>query len=112
MATEQEILQKHLAHLLISTFNIITKEDILRVVGPNIWEHKGRQLTEGEVKALRGEATAFRDSYLWKILRAELLWLAHTKGYVESKTEADQIAGKLIEYLTNVIDSKLKKMIE
>lgn len=111
MESEQKILQKHLARFLIDeVFNTITEEDILKIKAPNVWEHKGRLLSEGQVKALQQEAGKFRDSGLWKILQAELLWLAHKKGYVEAKTENDIIAGKLIEYITDVIDSRLKQM--
>ncbi len=110
---EQQILQKHLSQFLIKeVFNTITEEDILKIKAPNVWEHKGQKLTEGQVLALRNQAETFKDSTLWKILKAELLWLAHSYGYVKSKTEADQIAGKMIEYLCNAIDSRLKTMSE
>jgi hypothetical protein len=111
MNTEQHILQKNLAQFLIKdVFNTITEDDILKIKSPEIWYCKGKELTPGQVKALRSEADSFYNSGLWKILRSELLWHAHQNGYVKSKTEADQIAGKLLEYLTNVVDSKLKIM--
>lgn len=111
-STEQKILQKHLAQFLISdVFNTISEEDILKVKAPGVWEHKGKLLSEGQVKALSNEAKSFQESGLWKILKSELLWLAHQNGYVKSKTEADQIAGKMLEYLTDVVETKLKNMI-
>lgn len=111
--TEQKVLQKNLARFLIDeTFNTVTEGDILKVVALNVWEHKGKRLTEGQVKALKAEAQALRSSGLWQILKAELLWLAHRQGYVKSKTEEDQIAGKMLEYLTDVLDTKLKVMSE
>lgn len=111
--TEQKILQKHLSRFLINeVFNTITEADILKVLAVNVWEHKGKRLTDGQVKALKMEAQAFRQSGLWQILKAELLWLAHKNGYVKSKTEADQIAAKMLEYLTDVVDTKLKVMSE
>lgn len=109
--TEQEVLQKHLAQFLIKeVFNTISEDDILRIKAPNVWTHKGKSLTEGQVKMLRGEAESFKESGLWKILKAELLYLAHQSGYVKSKTEADQVAAKLLEYLVDIIQSKLDKM--
>lgn len=109
--TEQKILQKHLARFLITdVFNTVTEDDILRIKSLNTWEHKGKELTEGQVKALRSEAEMFSKSGLWKILKSELLWLAHQSGYVKSKTEEDQVAAKLLEYLVDVIDTKLNKM--
>lgn len=110
--TDQEILQKNLVQFLVKdVFNTISEEDILKVLAPNVWEHRGKKLTEGQVKALRAEATAFSESGLWKILKAELLWHAHEKGFRKSKTEGDQIAGKLLEYFTDIVESRLKKMI-
>lgn len=112
-STEQQILQKHLAQFIITeVFNTVTEEDILKIKAPNVWVHKGKELTDGQVNALKSEASAFKESGLWKILKAELLWIAHTSGYVKSKTEADQIAGKMLEYLTGIIDTKLRQMSE
>lgn len=111
MNEEKAILQKHLAQFLISdVFNTVTSDDILRIKAPNAWEHKGENLTEGQVNALRTEAEHFRDSGLWKILRSELLWQAKL-GYTKAKGEADLVAVKVLEHLVRVIDEKLEKMI-
>lgn len=108
---EQAILQKHLARFLIGeVFNTISEEDILKIKAPNVWTHKGKDLTEGQVNALRLEATSFNNSGLWRILKAELIYLAHQSGYVKSKTTEDQIAAKLLEYLVDVVQTKLDKM--
>jgi hypothetical protein len=110
--SEQKVLQKHLAQFLISdVYNTITGDDILKVRGPNVWEHKGHPLTEGQVKALRAEAKALRESGIWKILRAELLWLAQ-KGYKKSTGEADLVSVKILELLVKTIDEKLDEMIK
>lgn len=110
---EQHILQKHLSQFLIKeVFNTITEEDILKIKATNVWEHKGKKLSEGQIQALKQQAKNLLESPLWLILKAELLWLAHDRGYVKSKTESDQIAGKMLEYLTDVLESKLKNMIE
>jgi len=112
-SSEQTILQKHLARFIVGeVFNTITEEDILKIKAPGVWEHKSKLLSPGQVKALKSEAQLFKESGLWKILFAELQWLAYKRGYVESKTEADLIAGKLLTYLTNVINTKLNRMID
>lgn len=109
--SEQKILQKHLARFIIGDiFNTITESDILKVLAPNVWEHKGKRLSEGQVKALKAEAQAFRQSGLWQILKSELLWLAQNNGFVKSKTEYDQVAAKMLQHLTNVLDDKLELM--
>lgn len=111
MNEEKAILQKHLAQFLIDdVFNTVTSEDILRIKAPNVWEHRGSELTEGQVNALRHEAESFKDSGLWQILRAELLWQAKL-GYSKSKGEADLVAVKVLEHLVRTIDEKLEKMI-
>lgn len=110
---EQHILQKHLSRFLIEdVFNVVSHEDVLKVISLNVWQYQGKQLQEGEVKLLKAQAGQFRESKLWKILKDELVYLAHQKGYVKSQTESDQIAGKMMEYITNVIDTRLKQMID
>ena len=108
---EQHILQKHLVKFLLDdVFNTISSDDILKITGPNNWMHKGKKLTSMQIESLRNEAKAFANSHIWRVLRGELLYQAHKKGYVQSTTSADQIAGKMMEYITNVIDTKLKNM--
>jgi hypothetical protein len=111
--SEQEILQKHLAQFLIQdVFNTIAEEDILKIGGPNVWEHKGKLLSAEQVKALKSEAQIFKSSALWQVLKSELRWNAHQQGFIKAQGAADQIAGKVLYYLTDVIDTKLKRMSE
>lgn len=108
---DQLILQKHLAQFLVKdVFNTITEDDILKIVGTNLWSHKGNKYTPDQVRALRAEASAFKSSGLWRVLRAELLWKAQ-EGYKKSKGEADLVAVKVLELLVETIDKKLEKMI-
>jgi len=108
---EQTILQKYLIGFLVGdVFNTVREEDVLKIHAPNAWEHKGKALTEGQVKALRQEADIFRESALWHILKDELKWHAYQNGYIKAKTEADMISSKVLEYLIGVIDNKLQKM--
>lgn len=110
---EQAILQKHLASFIIrDVFNLVTEEDILKVTGPNVWEHQGRDLLPEEVKRLKDEAMLFAESKLWKILVAELRYHAQKAMLEKSKTESDMIAAKMLIYLTNTINERLKKMTE
>lgn len=106
--SEQNILQKNLSQFLIKdVFNAIEEEDILRD-----WNYKGSKLTDVQIANLRSQAKSFGDSMLWKILKNELLWQGQQRGFVKSQTEADQIAGKLLIFLTNEIDKKLQSMIK
>lgn len=110
--TEQEILMLNLSQFLIKTFNTVSDEDILIVRSLNVWEHKGRKLTPDQIVLLKDEAKQLLNSALWKILKAEILWLAQVKGLNQSKTYADQISGKMMIYLTEVIDKRLQDMVK
>lgn len=114
---EQHILQKHLARFLIQeVFNTVSKDELLRIernnnpIKPDIWHYKGNRLQSAQIELLKKQASSFKESELWNILRNELRWHAEQKGLVSSKTEADQIAAKLLIYITDVIDSKLGDM--
>jgi hypothetical protein len=119
---EQRILQKNLAKFLIEdVFNTISDEDILRIVtekdarGAVVkvkWLHKGVELNEDKVRALRGQAQAFIKTSLWKILREEIIWHAQKKTLDKGETEADLVSAKLLRYFVDVLESKLKSMSE
>lgn len=110
--TEQEILQKHLVEFLVKdVFNTISEDEILKTGEKGLWEHKGKVLTKEQVAMLKEQAATFSDSALWKILKAELCWHAQDKGFLKSQTVADQLSGKILVYLTQVIDKKLKAML-
>lgn len=114
---ETHILQKHLARFIISdVFNTISEDDILHIersgtpTKPDVWHYKGNALTQAQVNLLKKQAETFAQSEMWNILKAELRWHAHEKGLVKSQTAEDQIASKVLLYLIDVIDSKLKSM--
>ena len=107
---EQVILQRHLAKYLVDeVFDTITEEDILKVQGKT-WTHLGKELTESQVADLKIEADKFSKSKLWEILRSELRWQAHQRLLEKAETENDIVACKLLGYLTDIVDSKLKSM--
>jgi len=110
--SEQKILQKNLAQFLThEVFNIITEDDILKVEGNN-WTLKGEKLPDVAIKTLQSQARGFVNSKLWEILRTELRWHVYDKLVNKSKSEEDLIAGKVLGYLVDIIDSKLKRMSE
>lgn len=114
---ETHILQKHLARFLIDeVFNTVSEDDILQFersgnpTKSDVWHYKGAALTQAQVNLLKKQAASFQDSELWKILSSELRWHAAQKGLVKSQTAEDMIASKVLLYLVDVIDSKLKSM--
>jgi hypothetical protein len=114
---ELHILQKHLARFIIAdVFNTISEDDILRIersgspTKSDVWHYKGDALQQAQVDLLKKQASSFINSELWKILSTELRYQALQKGLVKSQTAEDMIASKVLLYLTDVIDSKLKSM--
>jgi hypothetical protein len=109
---EKKILQANLARFLVDEiFNTITEEDILRVEG-GVWYYKNKPLTPGQVEALRNQATVFYKSDLWKILKDELQWRAQSKGMEKATSVEDIIGSKMLQYLVDVIDTRLKAMVK
>lgn len=108
---EQKILQRNLSRFIIEdVFNTITEDDILRIKAPNVWVHKGKDLTPGQINALKSEARAFLSTGLWNILESELRWHAQKSTHDKAKTEEDMIAGKLMSYITDIIKTRLEQM--
>lgn len=114
---ETKILQKHLARFLIDeVFNTVSEKDILRIersshpTKSDVWHYKDATLPQAQVEILKGQAKSLVNSELWKILKNELKWQAVQKGLVKSQTAEDIISSKLLLYLVDVIESKLKSM--
>lgn len=114
---ERHILQKHLARFLIAdVFNTISESDVLRIersgnpTKSDVWHYKGEALTQAQVELLKKQATSFIDSELWRILSTELRYLALQRGLVKSQTAEDILSSKVLLYLTDVVDSKLRSM--
>ena len=116
-SSEQKILQKQLARFIIEdVFNMVSEDDILKIVRSgnptqsDVWHYKNNALTQAQVDRLKSQAKSFAQSELWTILKTELQFQATQKGLVKSQTTEDMIASKILLYLIDVIDSKLKSM--
>ena len=105
---EQHILQKHLIKFMVAdVFNVITEEDLLEINGKT-WKHKGRTLTEPEIKNFIEQAQLMERLQLWKVLKDELKHHAQDKLVNKSKTEADLIAGKMMIYIIEKMENRVK----
>lgn len=110
---EKKILQRQLARFLVDeVFNTITDSDILEVLTPTKWKYKNGELNDKQILTLRNQATVFYKSDLWKILKDELRYKANKAGLEKAVTEDDIIGSKMLIYLIDVIDSRLKSMIQ
>ena len=96
-------LQKWFIRFLVKdVFHTISKEDILR---GNMW--KGKELDDNTLQKIRVQASNFRESTLWQVLRAELQWSAAKSLLERGSSETDIRVAQIQGYLTKVIDDKL-----
>ena len=104
----QHTLQKHFSNYLIKdVFNVITEDELLVIEGTK-WTHKGRTLTEPEIKNLIEQAQLIERLNLWKVMKDELRHHAQDKLINKSKTEADLIAGKMMIYIIEIMENRVK----
>lgn len=88
-------------------FNTITKDDILKVAGNNIWRFENKILAPERVKFIVAEAKEFMSSMLWDILKRDIQYHANRQMFLKSSTEAELTAGKLWLFTVDAIDSRL-----
>lgn len=104
-------LQKFFIRFLVKDiFHTISKEDILRTNKKGIVEWKGKELDPAVWMALKTQASNFKDSTLWTVLKAELQWSAAKTLLEKGSSEMDIRVAQIQGYLTRVIDEKLEDL--
>jgi len=98
---------KYLAHNL---FNVIDEDDILNIKAPGVMYLKGRKLDSERVERLKNDASLYKESTIWYVLRNELRYQANRRMYERSHNESDILAGKIMLYITDIIESKIDKI--
>jgi hypothetical protein len=94
------------------TLNIVTIEDVLRVVGRGLALGESR-LTDEEAGILKEESSALLNSILWKYIKRNIEYVASQKLGREAKSKEDIIAGNMMFYNLQIIEefiSRLKKL--
>lgn len=94
------IITKHL-------FNGITEEDIITQRKNGKVLIRGKVLDQETKYTLADQATNFRNSFLWKILRNTLQYHANQRIYTRSNSIEDIHFGKTLLYLIELIDKSL-----
>lgn len=89
-------------------FNTVSADDILKETEQGMM-FEGKVLVKAEADAIREHAVVFRDSKLYKILIKDIKYQANRRMFIDSKTEMDMIAGKLILFNEDIIKTRLKK---
>lgn len=93
-------------------FNTVGPDDILKIHNETQWTHAGRPLRLEEITLLRAEAEQFMRSRLYKILQDEVRYLANKKMFIDSREVIDIVAGKLLLYYVDIVNTRIKRMIE
>lgn len=91
-------------------FNTISADDILRQNADGTWQFQGKPLLPQEIEALKNEANAILNTRMWKVLQLDLKYHANKAMFVESSTNADLTAGKILLLLTHHVRTRLTKM--
>lgn len=73
--------------------------------------HKGQPLAPGRADQLVKEVQAFQKTFLYRILLDEVRYHGQERRK-QARTESDLIGASITEYLADVIESKLKKLLE
>ena len=74
----------------------------------NRW--KGQVMPDEFLAAIKEEAASFKQSQLWKVLKAELQWFA-IKSLMEKGTDGEDIRiARVFGNIVQVIDSKLDSL--
>lgn len=94
-----EIVKKH--------FNTISEDDILKEDKEG-WFFEGQKIPDEVIKVLSGQADAILRMKAWEVIKKDAKYISNKKMFFKSQTEYDLIAGKLLLYLFNVIESRLK----
>ena len=107
-------LDKNQKHLVLTQavsdlFNNISDKDIFKISGQD-WLFKNKKLSENEKLRLVSEAELLLKTNLWQMLQTEIRYRANKKMFLDSQTEYDLIAGKLMLYQLDIIKSVLNRI--
>jgi hypothetical protein len=105
--------EKHtvLTELVKHLFNTISAEDILQEHNGE-WIYRGKNLIPGEKDAMIADAQMFYKSRLWQVLQDDAKYQANRRMYLKSRTENDMIAGKMLVYNLDILNTRLKSMVK
>lgn len=102
---KHQLLTEAVGHL----FNTIGANDILTIKEKK-WFFQDRELDENQVHQLVEEMTFFKKSKLWQVLKADLRYQANKRMFIDSRTIDDLVAGKLILFYIDIIETRLNKI--
>lgn len=99
-----------LTELVRDLFNSIDEDDILREEIDGKWYVGDKELQDAEKKLVISEAQIFLKGKVWNVLQRDIKYLANKRMYINSRTEMDLVAGKLLLYLLDIIKTRLQSL--
>lgn len=90
-------------------FNSITEDDVLKIVGNNVY-YKNTLLTKKQRDGIILEAKTIKDLAAFKIMVDELKWSANKKMYVNSNSVEDMVFGKAALWIIDILEQKVNKL--
>lgn len=92
-------------------FNTVDEDDILKVdKSSGHWTYMGRPLGKEEMMVMTETAQALLASRLWSVLVDDIKYQANRRIYIDSKSEDDLVAGKLLLFLIDIIHTRLNRL--
>ena len=92
-------------------FSTIDADDVLRRdPASGAFTFEGKPLTNGEIAILRSDAETMLKSKLWRVLNKEIRYHANRKMFIESRSDDDLTAGKMLVYYISEVDKQVRKI--
>jgi len=106
----RQILRKKFIDYLVKDLFVVIDERDLFYIKDGIAYFGGKEISIEDRERLRIDAERFHKSYLWNIISRRLKWEGTDKIANKSQTIEDIIGGKIILYITKVIDNTLDEI--
>lgn len=91
-------------------FNGITENDVLKQLPDGNFVYNKTVFGQKEKLEIADEANSIINMPVYQMLKNEMTQIANKRIYQESKTIEDTIAGKMLLYYIDVLDTKLRKL--
>lgn len=98
-----------LTELVKDHYNTISEDDILKKTDDGLM-FEGQKIPDEVVKIISNQADAILRMKAWEIIRNDVKYISNKKMFLSSQSEYDLIAGKLVLYLFNTIEKRLKSV--
>lgn len=88
----------------------LTSDDILIVAGENVIIHKGKALSRDDAIRIKESAELFSKSAIWQYLKTDARYQAQLMMFERSTSTEDMKNGKMMLFLIEQLDKKLKEL--